>query len=157
MARHIATVLSAADPANAQSYNDNAQAVVRDLDALESELAARLAPVKDRPFLVFHDAYQYLEARFGLNGQGAIVLNPETPPGARRLREIRHRIDEAGVACVFSEPQFEIGYVRTVLEGTVAGTAALDPLGVNVAPGPDAYGQILVDLADALANCLAAR
>jgi hypothetical protein len=95
--------------------------------------------VKDRPFLVFHDAYQYLEARFGLNGQGAIVLNPETPPGARRLQEIRHRIDEAGVACVFSEPQFEIGYVRTVLEGTGARTAALDPLGVNVRPGPDAY------------------
>jgi zinc transport system substrate-binding protein len=157
MARHIAAVLSVVDPANAVSYEDNAKAVARDLDALERDLAARFAAVKDRAFLVFHDAYQYLEARFDLNGQGAIVLNPETPPGARRIQEIRHRIEEAGVACVFSEPQFEVGYVRTVLEGTQAGTASLDPLGVEVVPGPGAYRQMLTDLSDALAGCLAAH
>jgi zinc transport system substrate-binding protein len=156
MARHIATVLGAADPANAQTYEDNAQAVAGELDALASDLAARLDSVKDRPFLVFHDAYQYLEARYDLNGLGAIVLNPETTPGARRLQEIRHRIDEAGVACVFSERQFEIGYVRTVLEGSGARTASLDPLGVTVEPGPDAYSRVLTDLTDALADCLAA-
>jgi zinc transport system substrate-binding protein len=156
MARHIATVLSAADPANAQTYEDNAQAVAGEMDALASDLAARLDPVKDRPYLVFHDAYQYLEARFDLNGLGAIVLNPETTPGARRLQEIRQRIDEAGVACVFSEPQFEIGYVRTVLEGSGARTASLDPLGVTVEPGPGAYSQVLIDLTDAMADCLAA-
>ena len=157
MARHIATVLSAADPANAQTYKDNAHAMAGKLDALASGLAARLDPVKDRPFLVFHDAYQYLESRYDLNGLGAIVLNPETTPGARRIQEIRQRIDEAGVACVFSEPQFEIGYVRTVLEGSGARTASLDPLGVTIEPGPDAYSQVLTDLTDALADCLAAN
>jgi zinc transport system substrate-binding protein len=157
MARHIATVLSAADPANAANYRDNAQAVVADLDDLERQIAAKLTPVKQRPFFVFHDAYPYFEARFGLNGLGAIVLNPETPPGARRLQEIRHRIDEAGVACVFSEPQFEVGYVTTVLEATGARTASLDPLGVSVPPGPGAYRQILSELSEALAACLAAR
>ena len=157
MANHIAEVLGTADPANTDSYSDNAEAVIDDLNALESELADRLSPVKDRPFLVFHDAYPYFEARFGLAGLGAIVLNPETPPGARRLQEIRHRIEESGVACVFSEPQFEIGYVTTVLEGTGARTASLDPLGVNVEPGPDAYRRMLTELADTLADCLAGR
>ena len=156
MANHIAQVLSAADPANAPSYSANAAAVARDLDALESELAAKLAPVKQRPFLVFHDAYHYFEARFGLNGLGPIVLNPETPPGARRLMQIRRRIGESNAACVFSEPQFEIGYVTTVTEGTDARTASLDPLGVTVAPGPGAYRRILTELADRLVGCLAA-
>jgi zinc transport system substrate-binding protein len=157
MAEQIAAVLGTADPANAASYTDNAEALIGDLNALQSELAAKLAPVKDRPFLVFHDAYPYFEARFGLEGLGAIVLNPETPPGARRLREVRQRIEEAGVACVFSEPQFEIGYVTTVLEGTGASTASLDPLGVAIEPGPDAYRQMLIQLGDALAGCLAGR
>jgi zinc transport system substrate-binding protein len=157
MADHIAEVLGTADPANADSYRANAEAVITDLNALESELAARLSPVKDRPFMVFHDAYPYFEARFGLEGLGAIVLNPETPPGARRLQEIRHRIEHSGVACVFSEPQFEIGYVTTVLEGTGARTASLDPLGVNVEAGPDAYRQMLTGLTDTLADCLAGR
>ena len=157
MATHIAATLSAADPANAPSYSANAETVVRDLEQLESELAARLARVKERPFLVFHDAYPYFEARFGLNGLGPIVLNPETPPGARRLMETRQRIAEAGVACVFSEPQFEIGYVTTVLEGTAARHASLDPLGVDIEPGPNAYRQILTELADSLVECLAVR
>jgi len=157
MVTHIAAVLGAADPANAQTYSANAQAAARDLDGLKGELAATLALVKDRPFIVFHDAYQYFEARFGLNGLGAIVLSPETPPGARRLLEIRRRIADSAVPCVFSEPQFEIGYVTTVLEGTGAGTASLDPNGVTVEPGPDAYGRILSDLTDSLAACLAAR
>ena len=156
MAQHVAEALGTADPGNADSYSDNAEAVIGDLNGLEGELRARVAPVKDRPFLVFHDAYPYFEARFGLNGLGAVVLNPETPPGARRLQEIRHRIEEAGVACVFSEPQFEIGYVTTVLEGTGARTASLDPLGVNVEAGPGAYRRILSELTDALVDCLAA-
>jgi zinc transport system substrate-binding protein len=156
MANHIAKVLSAADPANAPIYGANAEAVSRDLDELESELAAKLAPVKQRPFLVFHDAYHSFEARFGLNGLGPIVLNPETPPGARRLMQIHRRIGESNAACVFSEPQFEIGYVTTVMEGTGARTESLDPLGVSIAPGPDAYRQILSELADRLAGCLAA-
>lgn len=157
MAAQIAAVLGTADPANADTYADNAEALARDLEVLESEIAAKLAPVKERPFLVFHDAFHYLEAAFGLNGLGAIVLNPETPPGARRLQEIRHRIEEAGVACVFSEPQFEVGYVTTVLEDTGARTASLDPLGLKVEPGPDAYSRIMTELADALVGCLADR
>lgn len=156
MVNHIATVLGAADPANAQIYSDNAEVAARALDALKSRLAATLAPVRDRPFIVFHDAFQYFEASFGLNGLGAIVLNPETPPGARRLQEIRRRIEESGVDCVFSEPQFEVGYVTTVVEGTGARTASLDPNGVSVEPGPEAYGRILIDITEALANCLAA-
>lgn len=155
MVRHIAAVLSEADPARAEVYRANAETLVGDLDALANEIAARLAPVKDRPFLVFHDAYQYLEARFALNGLGGVVLTPETPPGARRLKAIRHRIAEAGVACVFSEPQFDIGYVATVVEGTGARSASLDYLGVGVEAGPGAYRAILSELADNLAGCLA--
>lgn len=154
MANHIAEILGAADPANAPGYSANAAALSRDLDGLESELAARLAPVKHRPFLVFHDAYHYFEARFALNGLGPIVLNPETPPGARRLMEIRRRIGESNAACVFSEPQFEIGYVTTVMEGTDARTASLDPLGVTIPAGPGAYRRILTELADRLVGCL---
>jgi zinc transport system substrate-binding protein len=154
MVAYIATVLGAADPANASIYRDNARAAARGLEALKTRLADILAPVKDRPLIVFHDAYQYFEAAFGLNGLGAIVLNPETPPGPRRLQEIRRRIEDSGVACVFSEPQFEIGYVTTVLEGTGARTASLDPNGVAVEPGPHAYGQILTSIMESLADCL---
>ncbi|HTO28004.1 MAG TPA: zinc ABC transporter substrate-binding protein, partial [Devosia sp.] len=64
MVTQIATMLAEADPENATAYQANAEAELVKLDALEAELAATLAPVADKPFIVFHDAYQYFEARF---------------------------------------------------------------------------------------------
>jgi zinc transport system substrate-binding protein len=66
MVSQIATTLSEADPDNAATYAANAEIEIAALAALAGELAERLAPVRNKPFIVFHDAYQYFEARFGL-------------------------------------------------------------------------------------------
>ena len=150
----IADALSAADPANATTYRANAATQIAELTTLEAELRQTLAPVADMPFIVFHDAYQYFEARFGLSAAGSITVSPETPPGAQRLREIRARITEAGAACVFSEPQFEPRVVSVVIEDTPARTGVLDPLGAELAVGPGLYPALLRDLASDLTSCL---
>ncbi len=106
------------------------------------------------PYLVFHDAYGYFEARYGLNQVGAFAVNPEIRPGARHLLALRRRIREAGVACVFIEPQFSPALVEAVTGGTAVRVAALDPLGAGLAPGPEAYFRIMRALADNLAACL---
>src|SRR5690606_35583959 len=64
IAAATAAALIAADPANAATYEANAEAFAARLDALDQELESLLAPVADRPFVVFHDAYQYFEARY---------------------------------------------------------------------------------------------
>ena len=150
----IADALSTADPANASAYRSNAAAQIAALTALEAELREAVAPVTDTPFIVFHDAYQYFEARFALNSAGSITVSPETPPGAQRLREIRARIAETGAACVFAEPQFEPRVVSVVIEDTPARAAVLDPLGADLADGPDLYATLLRDLARDLTTCL---
>ncbi|WP_029010903.1 zinc ABC transporter substrate-binding protein ZnuA [Azospirillum halopraeferens] len=150
----IAGTLAEADPANAAAYRANAEATTARLDALDAELAALLAPVKDKPFVVFHDAYPYLEARYGLSAVGAITVNPEQRPSAKRLKEIRTRISGLGPVCVFSEPQFEPKLVATIVEGTGARTGVLDPLGADIAAGPDLYPTLLRNLAASLAGCL---
>ena len=149
-----ATVLGAADPAHATTYEANARSLVERLEALDADLAARLAPVAEAPFVVFHDAYQNLEARYGLNAVGAFSLNPALPPGAKRLAELRERVEHLGAACVFTEPQFEPALARAVIEGTGARTAVLDPLGVGLEPGPEAYFQLMRRLAESLVGCL---
>ncbi|MGH6919343.1 MAG: zinc ABC transporter substrate-binding protein, partial [Geminicoccaceae bacterium] len=68
----IAAALSEADPGRAADYRANAARVRADLVRLDGELAATLAPVRDRPFVVFHDGYQYFEDRYGLNAVGSI-------------------------------------------------------------------------------------
>ena len=57
----VAEELAAVDSANAAKYKDNAAQAAAALDALKSDLAAQLQAVQKRPFMVFHDAYQYFE------------------------------------------------------------------------------------------------
>ncbi|MFQ5774913.1 MAG: zinc ABC transporter substrate-binding protein [Kiloniellaceae bacterium] len=149
-----AAALAELDPGNGAAYRANAARLGARLDALDAALRARLAPVKDAPFVVFHDAYQYFERRFALNAVGAFALSPERPPGVRRLARIRARILDLGVACVFAEPQFEPALVRAVSAGAPVRIAALDPLGAALAPGPEAYFRLMEALADNLVACL---
>ncbi len=152
--RAAAAVLGDADPANRGRYADNAARLASRIDTLDAEVAAALAPVRDLPFAVFHDAYQYLERRYGLRAVGSIAVSPGRSPGARRVREIRERIRGLGVRCVFSEPQFPSGVLSTLIEGTAARPGVLDPVGAGLSPGPEAWFALLRDLAASLAACL---
>lgn len=154
---HAAANLSALDPDNAPTYRANRERLERRIDDLDREIAARLDGVRQAPFLVFHDAYQYFEARYGLNAQGALSGLPSRSPGARRLSELRRRLVETQATCLFGEPQFEAGLARTLIRGTSAELAVLDPLGAGVPPGPEAYFTIMREIADNLVGCLSGR
>jgi zinc transport system substrate-binding protein len=157
MTRAIAEALGRADPANKARYDANAARMIARIDALDGELAAALSPLKGRRYIVFHDAYQYFEARYGLTPAGSITVSPEMSPGARRLADIRARIAEERAACVFAEPQFEPRLVASLVQGTQAKTGSLDPEGASAKPGPDAYFDLMRKLADSLRRCLQGR
>ncbi|MBU1336877.1 MAG: zinc ABC transporter substrate-binding protein [Alphaproteobacteria bacterium] len=154
MVTQIATTLAEADPENATAYQANAEAELVRLDALEAELAAMLAPVADKPFIVFHDAYQYFEARFGLNLAGSVTVTPDTMPGAARIDELKAKLAELGVTCVFAEPNFEPTIISAITEGTPAKAGVLDPEGGALTEGVDLYPDLLRGLATSLVDCL---
>jgi zinc transport system substrate-binding protein len=156
IAAAIASALGDADPDNAATYQANAARLQATLDELDRSLKDRLATVADRPYVVFHDAYQYFERRYGMHAVGAITINPTVRPSAQRLGEIRDRLGELDAACVFAEPQFEPTLVDTVIEGTTTAKGVLDPLGMGFDAGPDQYFQLLNGLADSLVDCLGA-
>ena len=154
MAAGIAEALAGLDPANASLYADNLERFDASLDDVEREIDAVLQPVRGRPFVVFHDAYRYFEEPFDIAAAGAVHVNPDVQPGAARVALIQERIAALEAVCVFAEPQFEPRLIETLVEDTDARVGVLDPLGGAVAPGPDAYGQLLLDLATSLADCL---
>lgn len=150
----IADRLSALDPERAGIYRANAGRQKQALDALNAEMRTALASVKDQPFIVFHDAFHYLEDRYALNAAGAITVSPDQPPGAARLSALRERINKAGAVCIFAEPQFEPALVRTLAQGTKARTGVLDPEGANIPDGPALYGQLMRFNLRSLVECL---
>jgi zinc transport system substrate-binding protein len=154
MAGAIVATLKDADPAHADAYTANGRKLDARLDRLDEDLQSELSPLAGEPYVVFHDAYHYLEARYGLTPGGSITVTPEHRPGAQTLRAIREAIIARGAMCVFREPQFEPSLVRTLVEGTPARTGVLDPLGADIPPGPDGYFILMQNLANALQTCL---
>ena len=124
------------------------------IDELETDMQRQMAPAADKPFIVFHDAYQYLEKRFDLRNVGAVSVNPEIAPGVRKIGELKEIIHETGASCAFAEPQFSAVILNSVTEGAQIQVGVLDPLGADIAPGPEAYFELMRNLANAFGDCL---
>lgn len=154
MTRAIAATLAEIDPVNAATYQTNLAATLSRLDELDRELTATFAEVSQRPYVVLHDAFQYLERRYALNPKGSLTLSATIPPSARRLRELRERIRALSVACVFAEPQASDALLKTLVEGSSALAVRLDPLGFEVPEGPESYAETMRRLAGRMAGCL---
>lgn len=153
----VTKVLAARYPEHAGRFASNAVALDRRLDALNQDITAELSGARNKPFIVFHDATQYLENRYGLNAVGSITVSPDIPPSARRLTEVRRKIVSLGAVCVFSEPDFQPRLVAAVTEATTARSGTLDAEGLMLTPGPDLYFDLMRDLAHNLARCLNAQ
>lgn len=154
MVRAVARTLVAMWPDAADRIERNAAGAATAIDALDQEIGRELAPVRSRPFAVFHDAYQYFEKRYGLTTVGAITVGPDVQPSALRLATLRRQIMALGATCVFSEPMLDQRIVATVTDGTGARSAVLDPEGLEIAPGRDAYLTLMRRLAAGIRSCL---
>ncbi len=150
----VAQSLAEIDPQRADVYHSNQRQMLENIAQLRQELMGDLAPLSAVPYLVFHDAYHYFEDEYGLMPVAAVTLNPERKPGARSIVAIRKLITEKNVRCLFSEPQFEPGLMKRLSEDTGVRTAELDPLGANIAPGPDQWFALMRAMRDGLQACL---
>ncbi|MFB9911470.1 zinc ABC transporter substrate-binding protein ZnuA [Rhizobium paknamense] len=154
IAKTVADTLASKDPAHADQYRQNLASFEKTLDGLDAELKTKLQPVKDKPFIVFHDAYQYFEHHYPVSVAGSITVSPETAPGAERVAEIHAKVKSLKATCIFAEPQFPPKLIKVVAEGTDAKTGVLDPLGADLKDGPDLYPTLMRQLADNLVKCL---
>ena len=143
--------LSEVDPANQATYQTNASNAVSELDKLINDTRTKIN--SDAKYIVFHDAYQYFEQRFGIEVIGALTVNPEVLPGAKQLAEIREVIEHEKVNCLFSEPQFNPSIANTIAQDTGIKAAVLDPLGAELEPGKELYFQLINDMASSFESC----
>ena len=154
IAERMAADLAAADPANAQRYRANIAAFAQRIEALDVRLKQRFADMQNKPFFVFHEAYDYFEAAYGLRHAGVFSAGGEVQPGARHVAAMRERLQQAGPSCVFSEPPARPRLADTLTAGLPVKMAELDVLGVGLATNAQGYEQLLEGLGNTLADCL---
>ena len=152
--REVAEQLAVVYPQHEAQLTSNMNSSIEKLNALEVELRSLSESFASKPFVVFHDAYQYLEKMLGLNNVGTVTVNPELGTGAKRLYEVRETIGRSGASCIFKEPQFDPSALEVVSEGTDLKIGTLDPLGAELSPGPNAYFDLLRNMVNSLRDCL---
>ena len=146
--------LSLLFPDNASKYSENSNKMIDKIQKLKNELAKDLAPIKGKPYVVFHDAYQYFEKTFDLNAVGSVALEGDIASSPKQISFIKDKIKKLNASCVFQEPQFDSKLVKIVVEGTNAQIGTLDPLGINISGKENFYIQLLKNMAKSLKECL---
>lgn len=154
MTRAIVAALEEKRPGEKSLYIQNGEKLIAAIGARQSEIEKQLAPLRDRRFVLFHDATQYFERRFGLSAAGTMSVHPEVAPGAKTLSSLRALVETHQAVCAFAEPQFDRRLTDTIVEGTGAKVGIIDPEGALLTPGPTAYLDLLNDLSAAFRGCL---
>ncbi len=151
MVLEISHELSEIDPSNKSKYEDNASKTIVALDKLIEEVDKSLS--KDISYIVFHDAYQYFEKRFGVIPAGALTLNPDVLPGAKQIADIQDVINDKGIKCIFSEPQYNPKIIETLGNDMNISTGVMDPLGAYIDAGPSMYSDLINQIANSIKDC----
>ena len=151
MVLEISHELSEADPDNAAKYEQNENKTIASLNNLINEINSFIP--KDASYVVFHDAYQYFENRFGVSSAGALTLNPDVLPGAKQIDAIQDLIQDKNIKCIFSEPQYNPKIIETLAADMKISTGIMDPLGAFIDQGPEMYNQLILNIANPLKDC----
>ena len=149
--KEITKQLVQLDAKNSSAYKSNSKKALAEMDNLIQTIQKDLN--KDLRFVVFHDAYQYFENRFGIQVLGSLTVNTDVMPGAEQLSEIREVIEHEKVNCLFSEPQFNPAIIKSIAKDTNVKIGTLDPLGAKLDKGKNLYFNLLKDMSSSFKGC----
>lgn len=151
--QYLVQILSEFDPDNAQTYHSNGKKTRLRLSDLNIQLETKMSSVSSKSYIVFHDAYQYFEKRYQLNPIASVIVSSGPSTSVGRLIDIRKKIKNKNVLCIFTEPQFSPKLVQTVISGTAVKKGILDPIGTSISPGPEMYFTLLNNISHSISNC----
>ena len=151
MVKIIRDELIKIDPEGQRQYSVNAAGATLELDNLINNVEKELS--KDVSYIVFHDAYQYFETRFGVKSAGALTLNPDVLPGAKQIADVQDLISDKGIKCIFSEPQYNPKIIETIGNDMNISTGVMDPLGAFIDAGPTMYVELINGIANSIKEC----
>lgn len=148
---NISTAAEKLDSANGAVYARNAEAYVARLNVLDREIATKLAPVKDKPFLTQHDAFPYFIRRYNLNLAGVLEPTPDVSPSPRYLADLLKVVREKNVHVLFADPQASQRLPRQVAHDAHIRLGELDTI-ERGAFRPQAYEEGMRRNAETLAR-----
>lgn len=128
IAKGIGAALEKADPDHAAEYKKNTEALVAELNTLDTEFKDGLKETASRTFITTHSAFGYLAERYGLDQEGISGVDPESEPSPARMKDLQAVAAKDKVSTVFFETLASDKTARILAKDTGLRTDVLDPL-----------------------------
>lgn len=125
-ARHMCDALKQLDPAQAAIFEANYTAFARDLDRVDSTIAAILAPLAGRVIYVYHPAFGYFTDRYHLR-QVPVELEGKEP-GAEQLGALIAQARREKAETIFVQREYSAKTAEAVAREIGARIVVLDPM-----------------------------
>lgn len=122
----MATAMAQIDPQGADQYYDGAKRLRTELTKTDEEIRKILRPVVGARFHVFHPAFGYFAAAYGLT-QVAIEKDGKEPT-PRQVAETIRQARADGARVIFVQPQFATASAEAAAREIGARVVPLDPL-----------------------------
>jgi zinc transport system substrate-binding protein len=148
LAENMLAALLRADPAGKSVYEANFAGLAADLENLHRQLTEVLAPVRGRKLFVFHPAFGYFCAAYGL--EQVAIESGGREPSPRQLARLIETAKRENVRVIFVQPQFSPQSAASVARGINGAVIAIDPLSRD-------YIRNLMEMAEAVKTALADR
>jgi zinc transport system substrate-binding protein len=126
IATNVEHALILADPAHKNDYEKNRLKLVDELQSLDREIQQKLVAVTNRRFLVFHPAWGYYAAAFGLEQIAVEEEGKSLTP--RQMQRVINKAKENHIKVVFVSPQFSRAQAETIAREISGVTRSVDPL-----------------------------
>jgi zinc transport system substrate-binding protein len=153
ISNHITQQLVASDPENTSRYQANLVQLTDRIEQLSRKIDADLLNNR-RPFITYHDAYQYFEDEHQLNHVDSVSFDEEAGISLKHLHHIKDSIEKNDVRCLlYQSPKPDI--VDTLTTNSQLAAFALDPLGLELEDENEAWFQIMLSTAATFKKCLA--
>ena len=134
------------DIAHANIYLANFKALKGDLARLKKQVAAIVAPLKNKRMMEYHENFAYFFEEFGLSTDGALEELPGVPPSAGRLARVTMRAKQRGVVLLLVTDSTPPSTIRKFRESSDIPILNL-PVSILSKGRPGDYPELLVSMA----------
>lgn len=153
----IAAALQAADPAHSMAYAQRARTYDKALVALALRTNKKIQtiPAAQRTMIVYHNAWEYFDRRFGLKTIGVIETSPGRDPSPRDIARLIDLAKQYHVRAVFAEPEYNPKLAQTLARSAgIKTVVALYDDSVGTDPRVSSYVGMIDYDADVIVNAL---
>ncbi len=153
----ITKEVTALAPSQQKYFEANSNKLKQSIQDANNYARLKLQPLKDAPYLTFHDSWHYFEQGYSLAEPHTVSLQEGLPPGIQTLLRLRKSIADESIHCLIADPNSNQKVIRTLTDGLSTNIVWLSPVGATkgLNNGINHYSDFIRFSADQFSACLA--